>query len=1018
MKRIFLSLVISLVSLAGLQAQDVVSALLDKGGVFTFGSRRGTGYVMAETSTHTVRGISKKADDTLQQWAVIPSGNGYVVRNVNTGRYIQKVDGTNKTYTTGLSKSVLYIKASPKSTTSKPRVMISTAGDFGGYSCLHDDASHNVVNWSANTSSDANPCSDWEVAAVEGIDMDALRQRFDEMSGICAPADGLYVRICNNVTGMFISERGDDNSLTLAYDDEDDMAQYWKLTDAGGGKFHLQNMKTMRYASVNGSMGYVNTTNTSKPDVQISAVKTEWDTYYTIYASGIYYYNSGGNNIIGGRATDTRSQWTFIKSKLTAEEIAAKQGDYPIYVDLHDNQTKYSNAFLKFFTDGSCSTLLDEYQQMSDADLIAALAAAGLPEYLQNIALKVKNDAWQPYEKQFRVADYGVYSKYDAWHVCGQPNMIGTSYTFGRLSNPTGITAHAGDVMVVFCDRAAPSGTTLQLEAVQGTSTTGTTTTLKKGMNVFTFNHDVICYIFYQVNSTTRDLADFPRVNIHIEGAQLNGYFDLTRGHTNEDWQYMVQNLLKENAVVNLKSPHLVFAFDAAAVKKACPKNMEGLLGIWEDIICLDRELLGIANEYIPNVEERFNNIYNCVSGDDNYTGYMHAAHYGGFFNDTTIPTIMSYEQMSKEGIWGPAHEIGHLHQALFNVVSSTEASNNMFANAYVYKQGRTTQRAAAPKTVFDAFAKGTSWYSQDIWTMTKLYYQLYTHYVTLGNHPTFFQELFAKLRADGLDRNGKTPSVVKGSGDILKFARYCCEVAQEDLSELFAAYGFFHPCTDLYIRDYGDFTVNTTQEEIDEAIAFMHTFPRKMGNILFQDDRIEPVLATYEGHKEGETKPRRSDDQVGAGVSAGDYGQYTDYISADTRDTYECHVNGYYYNSTSGGKITIRGTGAQGLVGIKVYDEQHKLIYVANTSTFTLPSALRKLNYTVYAAMGDGTDRLLGWNEPLPDGITTLDSETPNPLKGGFQQGTMYDLQGRTLKEGRGGYRGLYIVGGRKVIR
>ena len=1018
MKRLFSFLFVSLFAFSGLFAQSVIDDLLAKGGVFTFGSRRGTGYVMAETATHTVKGVTKKAGDTLQQWAVIPSGGGYVVRNVNTGRYIQKVDGTNKTYTTSLIKSVLYIKASPKSTSTKPRIIISTSNGFSDYTCLHDDASHNVVNWNANNSADANPCSDWEVAAVEGVDMDALRQYFDELSGICDPADGIYVRICNTVTGMFISERGDDNSLTLAYDDEEDMAQLWKMTSAGNGKYHLQNMKTLRYAATGGSMGYMNTTSTAQPDIQFGPTATEWETHYNILCNGTYLYNSGGNNIITGNGKDARCQWLFFKSKLTAEEIAEKQGDYPIFTDLRDNQTKYSNAFVKFFTTASCSVLKDEYQQMSDADLTAALVAAGLPEYLQKIALKVKNDAWAPYEKQFRVADYGAYSKFDSWHVCNQPSMTGTGYNYGRLSNPTGITAHAGDILVVFCESAAPSGTTLQLEYVQGTAYSGTTLGLKKGMNVFTFNNDVTFHIFYQVNSTTRDLADFPRLNIHIEGGRLNGYFDLTRGHTNEDWQYMVKNMLGESSVVNLKAPSLVFAFDAAAVKKACPKNMVEVLGIWDDFMKLDRELLGVNNTYIPNVEERFNNVYNCFSGDENYTGYMHATNYGGYFNDTTIPTIMNYEQMQQDGIWGPAHELGHLHQALFNLVGTTEASNNMFANAYVYKQGRTTQRAAAPKTVFDAFAKNTSWYSQDIWTMTKLYYQLYTHYVILGNHPTFFPELFTKLRQSGLDRNGKTPSVVTGLGDCLKFARYCCEVAQEDLSELFEVYGFFHPCTDLAIYDYGNFTVNTTQADIDETIAYMHTFPRKMGNILFQDDRIKPVPATYEGHKEGETKKRRSDDQIGSGVSAGNYGQYTDYISADTRDTYECHVNGYYYNSTSGGKITVRGTGAQGLVGIKVYDEQHKLIYVANTSTFTLPTNLRKLNYTVYAAMGDGTDRLLGWNEPLPDGITT-----PNPLKGGFQNGTAYDLQGRILgtspfKGERGGLHGLYIVGGRKVIR
>lgn len=52
------------------------------------------------------------------------------------------------------------------------------------------------------------------------------------------------------------------------------------------------------------------------------------------------------------------------------------------------------------------------------------------------------------------------------------------------------------------------------------------------------------------------------------------------------------------------------------------------------------------------------------------------------------------------------------------------------------------------------------------------------------------------------------------------------------------------------------------------------------------------------------------------------------------------------------------------------------------------------------------------------PEGI-----ETPTPLKGSFQQGNMYDLQGRALKISpfkgeRGGLRGLFIHNGHKLIR
>ena len=35
----------------------------------------------------------------------------------------------------------------------------------------------------------------------------------------------------------------------------------------------------------------------------------------------------------------------------------------------------------------------------------------------------------------------------------------------------------------------------------------------------------------------------------------------------------------------------------------------------------------------------------------------------------------------AEDNAWGPAHEIGHVHQAAINWASSTESSNNLFSN-------------------------------------------------------------------------------------------------------------------------------------------------------------------------------------------------------------------------------------------------------------------------------------------------------------------------------------------------
>ena len=47
----------------------------------------------------------------------------------------------------------------------------------------------------------------------------------------------------------------------------------------------------------------------------------------------------------------------------------------------------------------------------------------------------------------------------------------------------------------------------------------------------------------------------------------------------------------------------------------------------------------------------------------------------------------------AKDNAWGPAHEIGHIHQLAIDWPSSTESSNNLFSNFILYKLGKYCSR-------------------------------------------------------------------------------------------------------------------------------------------------------------------------------------------------------------------------------------------------------------------------------------------------------------------------------------
>lgn len=220
------------------------------------------------------------------------------------------------------------------------------------------------------------------------------------------------------------------------------------------------------------------------------------------------------------------------------------------------------------------------------------------------------------------------------------------------------------------------------------------------------------------------------------------------------------------------------------------------------------------------------------------------------------------------------------------------------------------------------------------------------------------FCELFRRLRKDPLNHSkGSQDNPTPASGDYLKFAVKCAEVAQEDLSEFFEAYGFFRPYDLKYVGDYGDYYVTCTQEMADDAKAKIKACGKPNGNILFVENHIkhEPQQ-DHDGNllydAQGNVLLRTDYDTEDAVGKCGDVGSYSEYVAGN-------YANGYTY-TRSGNTITMTGEGA---VGYKVYDKDGNLLYFANTNSFVLPQTVAdKLAETgqkmvLKVAQADGSD-------------------------------------------------------------
>ena len=560
-------------------------------------------------------------------------------------------------------------------------------------------------------------------------------------------------------------------------------------------------------------------------------------------------------------------------------------------------------------------------------------------------------------------------------------------------------------------------------DGVSGNHPTGEQTTLKSGLNLFRFSEQKMLYIFYQLShvegTVTRKLSLFPDICIHIEGGQLNGYWDATRGMTNADWKLLQQELLKA-PFVNLKTERLVFQMDTPLVLEAEPNDIEGLTHIWNQICANEDRYMGVED-----FDGIYNNIWNVFSGA---SSYMHSTNYGTWYTESTIPTVMNYDKMRRGGnIWGPSHEIGHNHQASINVIGATESSNNLFSNINVFEQGITASRRDGPTENFNQMVKGTPWSKRDIWLTTSMFYQLYLYFHAQHHDDQFLPNLFRTMRKNPINKGTSTSNVTyvnnegntvtgtinvaSGAKDYLHLAKMICDVAEADLSEFFEAYGMFIPISKVHVGDYSNYLVTTTQSDIDAAKEYMQKYEKKLGNIMFIDDRVITHPAITDGpfdaipDASGNRVPMSDEDKnqflmknANSTYYGGDYTLYTPNAEKSTDDWYKL----------SGNKKTMIFQGTN-YAGHKFYDADGNLVWATNARTVTLPASVTNLgieNVTIVTANYDMTDTPCTNQNP---------ADAINAIYDNNGHSEIYDLTGRRVAKA---VKGLYIINGKKVVK
>ena len=607
-------------------------------------------------------------------------------------------------------------------------------------------------------------------------------------------------------------------------------------------------------------------------------------------------------------------------SKVTKIKFSVKSGlggfvscDEMEFYQKNPNKT-LDQQLLTVFTDLTCTQVKEEATDE---------AIQALPAYFASLATQLRNDTYDPWEKEFRIQSYQPYSDVEEW---AQTLM---TKRYSNLDNPTGIYVEAGDSVVVLV--GPTHGQSLSLQCIgeeqtgDGTNTyvqtaaSGETRFLQEGVNKVGFSRKGMLFLMYTANLSDKNAQP---VTVHIApgSGKVSGFFDLKTHQTNEKYQELIGKATYKYFCV--RGERIMFYFHREQMKQAVPTDILSAINLWDDIISWEQELMGIEDVRPSQV----NNHLFAISPEGSY---MWASDYRIAFVYTYLNNILLKDNVmaAKDNAWGPAHEIGHIHQQAINWPGSTESSNNLFSNYVLYKLGKYCSRGSELSALATARCeKHQGWWNmgsathqnEDTEIHMRMNWQLWNYYHRCGYKTDFWQTLFKLLREDRIVESD--PGAAQ-----LKFAMKACQAANENLTDFFEMWGFFEP-VDTTIEQYGTWNYRVTDTMIKEAKDFMARFPAPKHAFYYLEDR-----------KNGD---------VGIGdYQVGDVGYYTQF-KENVQITKEV---GY---SLSGQQVSI--TDGDQAVAFEVRKDG-QLLYFSNFFQFTVPSSISLEGAGIYAVQADG---------------------------------------------------------------
>lgn len=453
---------------------------------------------------------------------------------------------------------------------------------------------------------------------------------------------------------------------------------------------------------------------------------------------------------------------------------------------------------------------------------------------LVTVSAEYKEDS---FHKKFRT------QKYDAYPPVRSTSTWMKTGDYNQFENPTGMFFSEGEEIVVEVGGNNKEPLELRISDFSTAEWKDSVYPLKSGKNTLKVKNSGHGYI----NHFTDNYKKTPAAQItFLSGGKANGYFDGSL-HSNEDWKKLLNEAV--SPIMDIRGKYVQLAYPVKALKEQCPDDGLALAGIYDKIIDMQHQLMGLVKYDCRPKNRMFGRVI--------WQGFMHADGVGAAFHNDTMPSVANVDGIIKES-WGIAHEFGHVNQTRPGMkwVATTEVTNNIFSIWTKYKLSpefltieHYKMNDGADNIVeggrFNAYLNAAL-VNNEPWLcqkgpdrMTDYHSGNSDHFVKLC--PLWQLQLYfaaagkgnSDLYADIFQITRKTDDAAFTHGQHqLNFLRRACDVTKQDLTDFFKKTGMLTPL-DKEMLDYTNGHMTITQKDCDDLVKYAQKYPKPESPVI-----------------------------------------------------------------------------------------------------------------------------------------------------------------------------------------